>query len=71
MEGSLLNQGLTLMLAGMGTVFVFLSLLGAAMTAMSAAARRFEPVAAASAASGPSDEEVAAISAAIKMHRKR
>ncbi len=71
MDGSLLNQGLTLMLAGMGTVFVFLSLLVAAMTAMSAVARRFEPAAAPSAGSGPSDEEVAAISAAITLHRKR
>ncbi len=73
MDGSLLNQGLTLMLAGMGTVFVFLSLLVGAMTFMSAMARRFEPAAAPSAdgASGPSEEEVAAISAAISMHRKR
>ena len=73
MDGSLLNQGLTLMLAGMGTVFVFLSLLVAAMTIMSSVTRRFEPAAALSGTggSGPSDEEVAAISAAIKMHRKR
>ncbi len=73
MDGSLLNQGLTLMLAGMGTVFVFLSLLVGAMTIMSTVARRFEPAAAPSGpgASGPSEEEVAAISAAISMHRKR
>ena len=73
MDGSLLNQGLTLMLAGMGTVFVFLSLLVGAMTIMSSLARRFEPAAAPSGAgaSGPSEEEVAAISAAISKHRKR
>lgn len=73
MDGSLLNQGLTLMLAGMGTVFVFLSLLVAAMTMMSTIARRFAPDAAppGAGASGPSEEEVAAISAAISMHRKR
>ncbi len=73
MDGSLLNQGLTLMLAGMGTVFVFLSLLVGAMTIMSSVTRRFEPAAALPGAgvSGPSDEEVAAISAAIEMHRKR
>ncbi len=73
MDGSLLNQGLTLMLAGMGTVFVFLSLLVGAMTVMSTVARRFEPVADSSGAgaSGPSEEEVAAISAAISRHRRR
>ena len=73
MDGSLLNQGLTLMLAGMGTVFVFLSLLVGAMTIMSTVARRFEPDAAPAGAgvSGPSEEEVAAISAAITMHRKK
>ncbi len=73
MDGSLLNQGLTLMLAGMGTVFVFLSLLVGAMTIMSTVARRFEPetVSPGAGGSGPSEEEVAAISAAISMHRKR
>lgn len=73
MDGSLLNQGLTLMLAGMGTVFVFLSLLVGAMTVMSRIARRFEPAAAVpgAGADGPSDEEVAAIGAAISMHRKQ
>ncbi|MDJ0910643.1 MAG: OadG family protein [Woeseiaceae bacterium] len=73
MDGSLLNQGLTLMLAGMGTVFVFLSLLVGAMTIMSTVARRFEPatVPPGAGGSGPSEEEVAAISAAISMHRKR
>ena len=66
MQISLLDQGITLMLVGMGTVFVFLTLLVAAMTAMSAVAVRFsgdgEP-------DGVSDEEVAAISAAIARHR--
>lgn len=73
MDGSLLNQGFTLMLAGMGTVFVFLSLLVAAMTTMSTLVRRFEPAPSPSGpgASGPTEEEVAAISAAISMHRKR
>lgn len=73
MDGSLLNQGLTLMLAGMGTVFVFLSLLVGAMTIMSSVTRRFEPAAAphGASASGPSEDEVAAISAAISKHRKR
>ena len=36
MEATVLNQGLTLMLVGMGTVFVFLTLLVIAMTLMAA-----------------------------------
>ena len=40
MEESLFNQGVMLMLAGMGTVFVFLGLLVAAMTAMAALVAR-------------------------------
>ena len=68
MQPSLLNEGLTLMLAGMGTVFVFLTTLVIAMSTMSAVARRLQPPAA---ATGPSDEEVAAIAAAINMHRRR
>ena len=34
MQATILDQGVTLMLVGMGTVFVFLSLLVMAMTAM-------------------------------------
>ena len=56
------------MLAGMGTVFVFLGLLVAAMTAMAAivARRQLAP-----ASAGPTDEEIAAIGAAIRQHRQR
>ena len=43
MESSLIGQGLALMLVGMGTVFVFLTLLVATMSAMSAAVARFTP----------------------------
>ncbi len=68
MPDSLLNQGLTLMLAGMGTVFVFLTVLVAAMTAMAMVLRRLQPAAD---ESGPSEAEVAAIGAAIAMHKKR
>ncbi len=68
MPDSLLNQGLTLMLAGMGTVFVFLTVLVAAMTAMSMLVGRLQPAAP---ETGPSEEEVAAIGAAIAMHRKK
>ena len=55
------------MIAGMGTVFVFLTVLVGAMSLMSAAVRRFQPPV-------PDDEitheEVAAIAAAIRRHRQ-
>lgn len=54
------------MLVGMGTVFVFLSVLVMAMSAMSAIAARFISKAAVDEAS---DEEIAAITAAIAHHR--
>ncbi len=67
MEDSLLEMGTMLMIAGMGTVFVFLSILVGAMSLMAAAVRRFQPAA-------PADEvtheEVAAITAAIRRHRQ-
>ena len=65
MQGSLLEQGVTLLIAGMGTVFVFLTLLVIAMTLMSAVLRRVQPI-----DIEVSDEEVAAISAAIRQHRR-
>ena len=69
MQSGLLEQGLTLMLVGMGTVFVFLTLLVAATSLMSALTARLSPPPAAE--SPVSDEEVAAISAAINRHRQR
>lgn len=68
MQNELINEGLTLMLAGMGTVFVFLTALVIAMTLMSRLVLRFQP---ASGSSGASDEEVAAIAAAITEHRRK
>ncbi len=68
MESGLLNQGTTLMLVGMGTVFVFLTLLVIAMTVMSAIAVRLSS---SIVEAGVSDEEVAAITAAIDRHRHR
>jgi len=61
------------MLVGMGTVFVFLTLLVFATILMSRLVAHFGPVAAGSNAqeAGVSSEEVAAISAAITRHRRR
>ena len=67
MQPTLLDQGLTLMLVGMGTVFVFLTILVAAMTLMAAIVKQMTPVAE---TAGATDEEVAAITAAISQHRK-
>jgi len=66
MQASLMAQGLTLMLAGMGTVFVFLTTLVLAMTLMSAVARRPRPT-----TDGPGGDEVAAITIAIRTHKSR
>ena len=65
MPETLIDQGLTLMLAGMGTVFTFLTVLVFAMSMMSTIVKRLQIV-----ATDPSDEEVAAISAAIETHRR-
>jgi oxaloacetate decarboxylase gamma subunit len=66
---SMMGQGVELMIAGMGTVFVFLTCLVLATTMMSALVHRFHPEPAAEALS-VTDEEVAVISAAIIQHRK-
>ena len=68
MQQTLLDQGLTLMLVGMGTVFVFLTLLVAGMSLMAAIVKRLTPAADDSVAS---DEEIAAITAAITRHRSK
>ena len=57
MQPTLLDQGLTLMLVGMGTVFAFLTVLVAGMTLLAFVVNRFWP------------PEVAAITAAIARHR--
>lgn len=67
MQASLLNQGVTLMLVGMGTVFVFLTVLVMTMTLMASVIKRLAP----EVIEGASDEEVAAISAAIAQHRNK
>ena len=76
MMNELFVQGLELMLVGMGTVFVFLTLLVLATAAMSRLVQRFEgrhPADASAVASAPADEseEAAAIAAALTLHRRR
>ncbi len=67
MEADLLDQGLELMLAGMGVVFVFLTVLVGAITLMSRVVMRFQPAN----VSPDNEEEIAAITAAIARHRSR
>ncbi len=67
MEADLLGQGLELMLAGMGVVFVFLTVLVGAITLMSRVVMRFQPAN----VSPDNKEEIAAITAAIARHRSR
>lgn len=61
------------MLAGMGTVFVFLTALVIAMTLMSRLVGRLVAAEAAPTGAAPagSDDEIAAIAAAISEHRRK
>jgi oxaloacetate decarboxylase gamma subunit len=68
MQNSLLNEGLILMLAGMGTVFVFLTALVVAMSLMSSLAARFVR---ADDTETEKDDVIAAIAAAITQHRRK
>ncbi len=71
MESTLIEEGLALMLVGMGTVFVFLTLLVASMSAMSAAVARFAPPTLPPGQSSSEDPAVvAAIVAAVDLHRR-
>lgn len=83
MEQTLLQQGLQLMLFGMGTVFIFLVVLIACTTLMSRAVLRFAPadfppvVTSNATAQGGSAQKadrtrlIAAITAALHQHRAR
>ena len=78
MQNNLMQQGIELMLYGMGTVFTFLALLIIATTLMSAVLQRISkpepaPVAPAvkSAATVNDNQLVAVISAAIHKYRSR
>lgn len=68
MQNDLINEGLTLMLAGMGTVFVFLTTLVIAMTLMARLVGKFQAPAGTADAT---DDEIAAIAAAITQHRRK
>ncbi len=76
-EGVLIGQGLDLMLYGMGTVFIFLTLLVLVTTLMSVLVRRWVPEGNAtspSAATSSIDVDgrvLAIIQAAIDKHRSR
>lgn len=78
MQETIMQQGVDLMLFGMGTVFVFLTVLVIATTIMSSLVQRFfpepEPVApvAGPAPTGVTDPKLLAIiKAAIEQHRKK
>ncbi len=75
MQESVMQQGVDLMLFGMGTVFVFLTLLVIATVIMSALVQRFFPEApepAGQAPAGVSDPKLLAIiKAAIDQHRNK
>jgi Na+-transporting methylmalonyl-CoA/oxaloacetate decarboxylase gamma subunit len=66
MQTELFDQGLTLMLAGIGTDFAFLTTLVVEKTLMSKTLMRFQRELP---GEDSNDEEIAAISAAIFKHR--
>jgi oxaloacetate decarboxylase gamma subunit len=68
MESEIFAQGLTLMVVGMGTVFAFLAVLVVAMSIMSLLIVRLMPV---ENDDDATDEEIAAISAAVTKHRQQ
>lgn len=68
MDNELIDQGLTLMLAGMGTVFVFLTALVVAISVMSNLLARVQTT---TAVADVTDDEIAAITAAVAKHRRK
>jgi oxaloacetate decarboxylase gamma subunit len=67
MQATQLDQGISLMFVGMGTVIVFLTLLVVMISVMAQLITRLTPAV----EEGVSDEEVAAITAAIAQHRNK
>lgn len=68
MDNELIDQGVTLMLAGMGTVFVFLTALVVAMSVMSNLLARVQTT---TSVADVTDDEIAAITAAVAKHRQK
>lgn len=68
MDNELIDQGLTLMLAGMGTVFVSLTALVVAMSVMSNLLARVQTT---TSVADVTDDEIAAITAAVAKHRRK
>jgi oxaloacetate decarboxylase gamma subunit len=76
MTSPLLQQGLDLMVYGMGTVFLFLTLLVAVTALMSSLVSRFlpdkpEPLAVSTSPPAVDERTLAIIQQAIDQHRKR
>jgi oxaloacetate decarboxylase gamma subunit len=80
MDNELIDQGLTLMLAGMGTVFVFLTalvvaivfvFLTALVVAMSVMSNLLARVQTTTSVADVTDDEIAAITAAVAKHRQK
>ncbi len=79
MQGDIVTQGFLLLVYGMGVVIVFLTLLVLATGAMSSIVERYfpeappQPAAAQRRPAAPAnaDDEIAAIGAAIHLHRQR
>ena len=72
----MMSSGVELMFAGMGIVFLFLTMLVVAINIMSALVQRFFPdapalVVAATVASGIDKSIIAAITAAVHQHRSK
>lgn len=70
-EPTLISQGVNLLLYGMGVVFVFLSLLVIATSAMSALVQRFAAQPKRAQQQALDRRHVAAITAALHRHRNR
>ena len=66
MEAELLSEGTELMLIGMGTVLVFLTILIGATSLMSTIVMKFQP----GTRDSDDEEEIAAVAAAVSRYRQ-